>query len=107
MTSLFKDFSDLFPEGNDLQPIQQLLEQRLARSQRAGELPLGAAGLTIKEWLLESLDEHVVTLAQWLDTYSRSIPTFTMVYKISTGVAVHGSFRQCFKNVADDGWCCV
>ncbi len=102
MNSLLEDVIELFREGNDVQAIQQLLEQRLARSQRAGELPLGAAGLTIKEWLLESLDEHVVTLAQWLDTYSRSIPTFTIDYNSSTGVAVHGVFRQCFQNATDE-----
>lgn len=92
----------LLRQGGDDQQLQQVIEQHLVRSQRAGQLPLGAAGQEVKGELLERLAAHREALTPWLDDYPQVLPIQSILYSSPTGLSVTAVFPHCFENLAGE-----
>ncbi|WP_404409716.1 exodeoxyribonuclease V subunit gamma [Pseudidiomarina marina] len=85
-------------EQHDVAKAEATIAAMLERYQRAGELPLGASGLFMRDNLLADTQGLLERASSFFDVYREQIGTVQVAHKFANGISVEATFASLQQN---------
>ncbi|CUA85604.1 exodeoxyribonuclease V subunit gamma [Pseudidiomarina woesei] len=102
LNGLFEAALPVILDGGDEAQAQATLQAALAKLQRAGDVPFGAAGVAMKNELAQSSELLFQRVAELCQMYPHKVATTQVAYTADNGYTVEATFSHLRRNNEGD-----